>query len=65
MMPAIGLESKALAEKIQKELVALGLKDRGIYSKDSTDGSHDPNGVKDDYWTLHNEAKALGKPACI
>lgn len=62
---AIGLESKALAEKIQKELVALGLKDRGIYSKDSTDGSHDPNGVKDDYWTLHNEAKALGKPAVL
>lgn len=62
---AVGLESKELAEKIQKELVALGLKDRGVYYKDSTDGSHDSNGVKDDYFALHNEAKALGTPAVL
>lgn len=61
----VGLESKELAQKIQDQLKALGLKDRGIYSKDSTDGSHDPNGIKDDYWSLHNEAKALNTPAVL
>lgn len=61
----VGLESNKLAEKVLEQLKELGLKDRGTYSKDSTDGSKDPNGIKDDYFTFHNEAKALGKPAIL
>lgn len=66
----ISMESEELAQKIQDQLVNLGLRDRGIKWRDAdTEGGNvpqkDENGLTEDYWTFHNEAKAVGMPAVL
>ena len=62
--PEIGAAGSALGQSILDELVKLGLKDRGIYSK-STDDSTYEDGSKSDYFAVQAGAKQNGMPGII
>ncbi len=61
----IGMQGKNLAQNIQEQLVALGLSDRGIFSKDSTIGERYPDGSASDYYTAHITGKENDIPSVI
>lgn len=63
--PSIGTKGKLLAQSIQDELVALGLKDRGIFYKNSTIGEKYPDGSQSDYYTVQISGKECGIPGVI
>lgn len=63
--PEVGVQGRALAEKILNELVALGLERRAIYSKNTTIGELYPDGSLSDYFTAHCCNKENGIPAII
>ena len=56
---------KGLAQSIQNELVALGLKDRGIEYKNSEDNTRYPDGSLADYYRVINEGKLQDVPVII
>ena len=55
--PELGTRGKHLAQYIQKELVALGLNDRGAYCKDSSIDERNPDGSLADYYTVQIAGK--------
>lgn len=61
----VGAEGHALAEKILSELVALGLNDRGIYSKNSANGTTYADGSAADYFSVIYNNKLNGIPGII
>lgn len=61
----VGSEGKAAAQSIQDELVALGLKNRGIKIRDSESGSTYPDGSLQDYYALIWRCKRAGFPGII
>lgn len=62
---AVGSEGKNLAQKIQNELVGLGLSNRGIHIKNSANNSTYPDGSLQDYYGLIRQSKRAGFPAII
>lgn len=60
----IGEDGKALAEDIIKKLEALGIKARGIYTKNAQTDKY-PDGSVADYYTLMRECKNKGILAVI
>ena len=63
--PGVGNEGKNLASKIQKELVGLGLTDRGIKIRNSATNTLYPDGSLQDYYALIWQSKRAGFPAII
>ena len=63
--PAIGDSGKAVADSIQKELVSLGLKDRGTKIRNTANGSTYADGSYSDYYGIIRNSKNLGIPAII
>ena len=63
--PGVGNEGKNLASKIQKELVGLGLTDRGIKIRNSGTNTLYPDGSLQDYYALIWQSKRAGFPAII
>ena len=63
--PDIGSEGQNLAQKIQNELVNLGLTNRGIKIRNTENGSTYPDGSPSDYYGLIWRAKEAGFPAII
>ena len=63
--PGVGSEGKNLASKIQKELVGLGLTDRGIKIRNSATNTLYPDGSLQDYYALIWQSKRAGFPAII
>ena len=63
--PQIGKEGKALGHAIQKELLALGLKDQGISTRGSEDGTHYEDGSLADYYGVIKRAKDDDIPGII
>lgn len=61
----VGTEGKALASKIQSELAALGLSDRGIKIRNSEDNTLYPDGSLADYYGVIKRSKELGFPGVI
>lgn len=61
----VGADGKALAQKIQDQLVKLGLTDRGIYSKDTTIDERYPDGSLSDYFSVQIYNKEQGIPGII
>ena len=61
---SIGEEGKGIAQKIQDQLVELGLYDRGITIKDSADYKY-PDGSTADYYAVIRNSKRVGIPAII
>ena len=63
--PAIGDSGKAVADSIQKELVSLGLKDRGTKIRNTEKGYTYADGSYIDYYGIIRNAKKLGVPGII
>ena len=63
--PAIGASGEAVADFIQKELVSLGLKDRGTKIRNTANGSTYADGSYSDYYGIIRNSKNLGIPAII
>lgn len=61
----IGNQGKALAQKIQNKLVALGLGNRGIKIMNSQDNSKYPDGSLADYYGVIKNSKLNGFPGII
>ena len=62
---AVGESGKALASSIQKQLVALGLKDNGIAFRNSETGSTFDDGTLMDYYGVIKWSKEYGFPGII
>lgn len=63
--PVIGKEGRKLASAVQKNLVALGLYDRGIKTLNSMAGTKYPDGSQSDYYAVIRGAKQAGYPGII
>ncbi|MCI8489203.1 MAG: hypothetical protein HFJ04_02945 [Lachnospiraceae bacterium] len=63
--PSIGAEGKKLANGIQKNLTALGLRSRGIKTLNSQNGSTYPDGSPSDYYAVIRGSKNAGFPGII
>ena len=63
--PAIGDSGKAVADSIQKELVSLGLSDRGTKIRNTENSSTYADGSYSDYYGIIRNAKNLGVPGII
>ena len=63
--PNVGIESEKLAREILDELVALGIKERRIYSKNATDGDTYEDGSIADYFSVPYRCKEYGIPGII
>ncbi|MEE1430797.1 MAG: N-acetylmuramoyl-L-alanine amidase, partial [Clostridia bacterium] len=63
--PAIGNSGKAVANSIQKELVSLGLNNRGTKIRNTANGSTYADGSYSDYYGIIRNSKNLGVPAII
>ena len=61
----VGAQGRALAEKILAELTALGLSNRGIYSKDTTVNEYYPDGSLSDYFSVMIYNKENNIPGII
>ena len=61
----VGAQGYALAEKILEELTALGLSNRGIYSKDTTVNEYYPDGSLSDYFSVMIYNKENNIPGII
>ena len=64
-IPGIGTEGKELAEVIQQKLVALGLYNRGIKTRNTEDASQYPDGSPSDYLGVIKRSKEAGFPAVL
>lgn len=63
--PEVGSKGKILGEYIQKELVSLGLNDRGAKSKNTSISELYPDGSLADYYTVQIAGKYSGIPSVI
>ena len=63
--PGIGSAGANLATQIQRQLMALGLNDRGISIRNSGDGSRYPDGSLADYYAVIKHSKNAGFPGVI
>lgn len=63
--PQVGKEGKALGRAIQKELLALGLKDQGVSVRGSEDGTLYADGSQADYYGVIKRAKDANIPGVI
>ena len=63
--PSVHAEGKDLANRIQQELVALGLGNRGIKIRNSESGSTYPDGSIADYYSVIKDSKKNGFPGII
>lgn len=63
--PGIGSAGANLATQIQRQLVALGLNNRGISIRNSGDGSRYPDGSLADYYAVIKHSKNAGFPGVI
>lgn len=63
--PEVGNNGKELAQKIQDELVKLGLADRGIYYKNTSVNEKYPDGSISDYFAVQIYNKERGIPGII
>lgn len=63
--PGLATEGRELAREILDELVALGLTERSIYSKDTTIGETYPNGSISDYFSVQIYCKENNIPGII
>ena len=63
--PAIGDSGKAVADSIQKELVSLGLSNRGTKIRNTANGSTYADGSYSDYYGIIRNSKNLSIPAII
>ena len=61
----VGAQGYALADKILAELTALGLSNRGIYSKDTTVNEYYPDGSLSDYFSVMIYNKENNIPGII
>ena len=61
----VGSEGKMAAASIQKQLVALGLKNNGILYRNSAVGSRYPDKSKADYYAVIKRSKYAGFPGLI
>jgi N-acetylmuramoyl-L-alanine amidase len=62
---AVSKEGKALAQAVQKRLVALGLKDRGIRYRTTEENNRYPDNSKADYYSVIRNSKLNGFPGII
>lgn len=62
---AVHTEGAKLAQQIQNQLKALGLYDRGIKYRNSTDDSTYPDGSLTDYYSVIRDSKRNGFPGII
>ena len=62
--PQVGEEGEKLAQLIQKELIALGLKDRDIFSKNTKVDEYE-DGSKQDWYGIPRYCKEKGFPGII
>ena len=63
--PSIGAEGRDVATKIAKQLEALGLKNRGVKTKNSQNNTKYPNGSLADYYGVIRMSKLAGFPGII
>lgn len=63
--PLVGAEGQALAQSILNELVAVGLSDRGIYTKNTTVGETYADGSVSDYFAVQIYGKESSIPGVI
>lgn len=63
--PGIGSAGANLATQIQRQLVALGLNNRGISIRNSGDGTRYPDGSLADYYAVIKHSKNAGFPGVI
>lgn len=63
--PDVSEQGKELALKIEKQLVALGLNERGIIVENSKDKTKYPDGSLADYYAIIRRSKLVGIPAII
>ena len=63
--PAIGASGEVVADSIQKELVSLGLSNRGTKIRNTANGSTYADGSYSDYYGIIRNSKNLGVPAII
>lgn len=63
--PGIGADGANLAKNISRQLVALGLSDRGITIRNSGDGTKYPDGSLADYYGVIRRSKEAGITAVI
>ena len=63
--PEVGKEGAALGKSILNSLSAIGLEDRGTYTRLSEDGTLYPDGSLADYYGVIKRAKDLGMPGII
>ena len=61
----IGQEGQKLASSIQKQLVNLGLYNRGVKVRQSENGSTYPDGSVEDYYAVIHQSKSNGFPGII
>ena len=61
----IGQEGQKLASSIQKQLVSLGLYNRGVKIRQSENGSTYPDGSVQDYYAVIQQSKRNGFPGII
>ena len=61
----VSYEGKQLADTIRQELVSLGLNDRGIKIRNSTDNEKYPDGSLADYYSVIKNCKKIGIPGII
>jgi N-acetylmuramoyl-L-alanine amidase len=62
---AVSREGKAVAQAVQKRLVALGLKDRGIKYRTTENNTRYPDNSKADYYSVIRNSKLNGFPGII
>ena len=64
--PGIGNAGHDVAQSIQKELVSIGLADRGIKDRTSTDDEDNyPDNSQEDYYAICRKSKIAGFPGLI
>lgn len=61
----IGIQGKELASKVEKQLAALGLENRGVKIRNSADGTTYPDGSLADYYGVIRRSKLAGFPGII
>lgn len=61
----VGKDGKDAAFCIQKELVALGIKNNGTHYRNTENGSKYPNKSKSDYYSVIRQSKMWGFPGLI
>jgi N-acetylmuramoyl-L-alanine amidase len=62
---AVSKEGKGVAKAVQKRLVALGLKDRGIKTRTTENDTRYPDNSKADYYSVIRNSKLNGFPGII